>query len=565
MFTHQKRKKSNRKNVYGHRTKEFVHGYIDENQPTMALEALNSFTQPHYVPPVQDVQFVFHVISSPSEFTSVPPALPFQVLDRLLQTHDPLDFAISIPACSSAILTNTKAEFRDALPVYLGWDWDRSGMDKAIWKKMKRCRDEGVWELMYEEVVKQKSKSARTSPLTTPSSLAHDDDDEESCSAQRRLSSPGWRLLQWFVAVCEKDTALHAPRGVPYSPVFLRQIKKPYDATGQIQRSEADPIMNILRQAFEIDDQETETEFESLTEEDDDVKMSDKLLERKRTEKAKRARKRRERYREMVLSGLQKQELAMRLLSLLVATATHNFAIATDPPPPSADSTNPSRSSSPDSLAPHSGPPTPPTSSPSRSATPSTLQMPAKSPFHTATLSSLIIHLSTSLSPRARERLLQAWQGAEGVEWGPKSHLCAMWIEHWAGVGKAKANERRKRKGKKDMAAAGEWKDGWCGMSAPTTGYLFELLAMPSADKNLLTQQLLIQAKLALVSVLSENKEVYLDTEDRTAVSDQWQMVKGKVVKSLEIVAGKGTGDDLAKSLRRVGQFIICGVDSLLA
>ncbi|ODN72743.1 hypothetical protein L202_08180 [Cryptococcus amylolentus CBS 6039] len=580
MFTTQKRRKTNRKNVYGHRTREFVHGYIDEKQQTLALEVLNSFTQPHYVPPPQDLQFVLYLITSPSEFPSVPPSLPFHALDRLLHTHNPLDIAPSIPSCSSAILpTNTHttakktAEFRDALPAYLGWDYDRGGMDKAIWKRMRRCRDEGLWELMYEEPEKGKGRGEQTSPLTTPSSLRDGEDDEESPTAQRRLSMPGWRLLQWFVAVCEKDTALHAPRGVPYSPVFLRQIKKPYDSTGQMQRSEAEPIMGILREAFEIDDEETETDFESTPEEeeedDDGVEKSEKELEKievERAKRAERARQRRERYREMILSGLQKQELAIRLLSLLVTTATNPSAI------PTPETTHPSRDSSPtpSDSAERSAPLTPPTSSPSR--TPSLTPAPAppssssKAPFHTDTLSSHLIHLSSSLSsPRAREKMLQGWQGAEGVEWGPKSHLCALWVEHWAGVGKVKADERRRgrgRRGGKKAEKALEWKKGWCGMSAPTVEYLLELLGMSASGKDLATQQILLQSKLALVSVLNENKDVYLENEDRVEISRQWQKVKGKVGKSLEI-GGKGIDATAVKSLHRVGQFVVHAVDNL--
>ncbi|ODO08352.1 hypothetical protein L198_00077 [Cryptococcus wingfieldii CBS 7118] len=573
MFTTQKRRKTNRKNVYSHRTREFVHGYIDEKQPTLALEVFNSFTQTHYVPPPQDVQFVLYLITSPSEFPSVPPSLPFHALDRLLHTHNPLDFATSIPSSSSAILpANTKTEFRDALPAYLRWDYDRGGMDKAIWKRMRRCRDEGLWELMYEEPEEGRGRGrgrGQTSPLTTPSSLRDGEDDEESPATHRRLSMPGWRLLQWFVAVCEKDTALHVPRGVSYSPVFLRQIKKPYDSTGQMQRSEADHIMGILHEAFEIEDEETETEtdFESLPEEeeddDDGVEKSEKELEKMEVEaamRAKRARERYERYREMILSGLHKQELAIRLLSLLVATATNLSAIPTPEP------TNPSRDSSPtpSDSAERSAPLTPPTSSPSRSLslTPAP-PPPSKAPFHTDTLSFHIIHLSSSLSsPRAREKMLQGWQGAEGVEWGPKSHLCALWVEHWAGVGKVKADERRRGKGKKNVGKAVEWKKGWCGMSAPTAGYLLELLGMSASGKDLATQQILLQSKLALVSVLNENKTVYLENEDRVVISRQWQKVKGKVGKSLEI-GGKGIDATAVKSLHRVGQFVIHAVDSL--
>lgn len=68
------------------------------------------------------------------------------------------------------------------------------------------------------------------------------------------LTPQGWLLLEWLVAMWEKDEMVRrGPYENPqleWSPIFLRQLARPYDRTGQMQWSDADMVMGILKAAF---------------------------------------------------------------------------------------------------------------------------------------------------------------------------------------------------------------------------------------------------------------------------------------------------------------------------
>lgn len=277
---------------------------------------------------------------------------PFTVLYRLLKLHNPRLFAGSIPSHPSASYyrapplpsitsdggssggrgrkslnhQDTSEHPQDDAPSWLTWEKGRSFLHRNVYKYMKRCKDQGVWPLLWTDPAKEnrvagrvrrarkakdgmgniKVKEEHKEARRSQSPSKHDDHDEdrppenvidaeldidldleqelEHDNEREKPPTPqGWLLLEWLVAVWEKDEMVRrGPYDNPqleWSPLFLRQLARPYDRTGQLQWSDAGMVMGILKAAFaepfpdddeDEDEDEDENENEGEEEEEDE-------------------------------------------------------------------------------------------------------------------------------------------------------------------------------------------------------------------------------------------------------------------------------------------------------
>lgn len=195
---------------------------------------------------------------------------------------------------------------------------------------MKRCKDQGIWPLLWTDPAKENRVAGRATRARktrdglgnikvkeeykeakrSQSPRKHDDDDDgdrppenvidaeldidldleqelEHDNERERPPTPqGWLLLEWLVAVWEKDEMLR--RGqyqnlqLEWSPIFLRQLARPYDRTGQMQWSDAGMVMGILKAAFaepfpDEDEDEDEDEEEEGNEDMVDIEEDEEI------------------------------------------------------------------------------------------------------------------------------------------------------------------------------------------------------------------------------------------------------------------------------------------------
>lgn len=93
----------------------------------------------------------------------------------------------------------------------------------------------------------------------------------------------GWLLLEWLVAMWEKDeTVRRGPYENPqleWSPIFLRQLARPYDKTGQMQWSDADMVMRILKAALAEPLPEEDKGEEEVEDDEDDEDYNEAEIE----------------------------------------------------------------------------------------------------------------------------------------------------------------------------------------------------------------------------------------------------------------------------------------------
>lgn len=226
---------------------------------------------------------------------------------------------------------------------------------------MKRCKDQGIWPLLWTDPAKENRVAGRArrarktrdglgvkeeykEAKRSQSPRKYDDDDDgdrppenvidaeldidldleqelEHDNERERPPTPqGWLLLEWLVAVWEKDEMLR--RGqyqnpqLEWSPIFLRQLARPYDRTGQMQWSDAGMVMGILKAAFaepfpdeDEDEDEEEEENEGMVDIEEDEEIGAAREEAKIAEKLKR-----EEGKEMLA---RKRSIAVRLFRLV--------------------------------------------------------------------------------------------------------------------------------------------------------------------------------------------------------------------------------------------------------
>ncbi|WVF71107.1 hypothetical protein IAT40_005904 [Kwoniella sp. CBS 6097] len=234
--------------VYPHAWREIINGSIEENFTSIAQGTLNNLILPDFVPPPEHIQFLLYLTLNPSINDSTTPDQTLALLSKLLSTHNPSAFAHNIPYHPSTSSHNLRKD-SDNLPSYLDWDYKRSDLHKNVWKCMRRCKDEGVWELLWVNT-KAKKDNASTSgrgdnKRKRLSRVIVEQDDEEEDKEDKIVSERGWDLLEWLVEMWEVDRSLQ--QEVSYSPIFLKQIPRPY---GDLQRNDAGAIMAIIKCAY---------------------------------------------------------------------------------------------------------------------------------------------------------------------------------------------------------------------------------------------------------------------------------------------------------------------------
>ncbi|WVQ80137.1 hypothetical protein IAT38_002239 [Cryptococcus sp. DSM 104549] len=231
--------------VYPHAWREIVNGTIEENFAPIALSTLNNLIREENIPPAEHIQLIMYLGVNPIPH-GVDPALPFALLDRLLDLHSPVYFAGSIPAHPSSTSNNKSPS---GYPPWMScWEGDRARSDlhKTLWRAMRRCLDEGVWALIWEG-----AEDLGKKPSKVKKEVVDDDDDDEE-SKEVVVGETGWRMLEWLVDVWEKDLRERKAAEEPkeYSPLLLRQLAKPYDKTGTMQRNDASVPLDIVGCAF---------------------------------------------------------------------------------------------------------------------------------------------------------------------------------------------------------------------------------------------------------------------------------------------------------------------------
>ncbi|WVO15246.1 hypothetical protein L204_102900 [Cryptococcus depauperatus] len=256
--------------VFPHTWKEIVNGSIEEDFSEIALSTLRSLIREDFIPPIEHIQFVLHCASCPP--AGIDSDLPISILNRLLSFHSPGAFADCIP-CHPSNCSMHKMR-QGSLPQWLQWDYKRSSPHRAVYESMKRCLTLGIWGLLYvnqgdfeEETKERESRKegskakeeqqgyVQESPLKTGyrHNVNRDVDLEDSTAGERTISFQGWLLLEWLVAVWERDALEKSYSGqegqLAFSPIFLQQLPR---SPGMLQRDDAMVPLRIIRDAFQL-------------------------------------------------------------------------------------------------------------------------------------------------------------------------------------------------------------------------------------------------------------------------------------------------------------------------
>ncbi|KAK6909862.1 hypothetical protein L486_00486 [Kwoniella mangroviensis CBS 10435] len=226
--------------TYPHHWREIINGPLEEEFVQLALSTLSELVQPDFVPTVEHVQLLLYLTITPNVHP-IPPELPLDILHRLVSLHHPMSFSQGIPIHPSS----SSGKNRENEPIWLQWDYKRSDLHKSIWRCMKACRNEGVWALLWDKAAQVKAKTERPG-------RSIDDDEEGDRKAHRNLTTEGWKLLEWLVQLWEKDRSERdlGENPIDYSPLFLKQLPRPFDRTGQLPRNDASIPISILKAAY---------------------------------------------------------------------------------------------------------------------------------------------------------------------------------------------------------------------------------------------------------------------------------------------------------------------------
>ncbi|WVQ99755.1 hypothetical protein IAU59_006897 [Kwoniella sp. CBS 9459] len=240
--------------VYPHAWREIINGSIEENFASIAQGTLNNLISPDFVPPPEHIQFLLYLTLNPSIYNARTPEQPLAILSRLLSTHSPSSCAHSIPYHPSSASHDLR-KISDISPPYLDWDYKRSELHKNVWRCMRKCKEEGIWELLWSDPKVGNQDNKGTTGRSRASdgkrkrqsvALAESGDDDDEDKHDRVVSERGWDLLGWLVELWEVDRDSQHD-DMPYSPIFLKQIARPY---GDLQRNDASAVFSILKCAI---------------------------------------------------------------------------------------------------------------------------------------------------------------------------------------------------------------------------------------------------------------------------------------------------------------------------
>ncbi|WRT66702.1 uncharacterized protein IL334_003663 [Kwoniella shivajii] len=222
--------------TYPHGWREIVNGSVEENFVSIALGTLNELIRPDFIPSIEHIQLLLYLTLNPKSH-SIKSDLPLNILSRILSLHRPSTFSQAIPFHPSC------SKKREEDPVWLQWDYKRSDLHKKVWRCMRLCLDDGIWALLWEKKVEPQTHNQGKRERGI------DEDDEEQRD-NRRISEEGWKLLEWLIDFWEKDKLDRDVGSAEYSSLFLKQLPRPFDRTGQLPRNDASFPLSILKAAY---------------------------------------------------------------------------------------------------------------------------------------------------------------------------------------------------------------------------------------------------------------------------------------------------------------------------
>ncbi|WWC62240.1 uncharacterized protein I303_104836 [Kwoniella dejecticola CBS 10117] len=235
--------------TYPYNWREIINGSLEENFVSIALGSLNELIKPDFIPSLEHIQLLLHLAINPSTH-QITPELPLSLLFKLLSCHRSSSLSQALPIHPSS----SDQTVREEIPAWLQWNYKRSELHKTVWKSMKRCSEQGIWALLWDQNPETKRADSRRRERGQVG--AHEDEndsgDDDGSANHMQLSSNGWSLLEWLVAFWEKDKCVdqnQAGSGSGHSLLFLKQLPRPMDRTGQLPRNDASIPLSILKQA----------------------------------------------------------------------------------------------------------------------------------------------------------------------------------------------------------------------------------------------------------------------------------------------------------------------------
>ncbi|WWC69864.1 uncharacterized protein I206_103807 [Kwoniella pini CBS 10737] len=227
--------------VHPHSWREIINGSLEENFVSMALGTFNELIKINFIPTMsrEHIQLLLYLTTGPVDRAISKRAL--NILHKLLSLHQPSSISQALPFHPSA------SKSKEDTPVWLQWDYKRSDLHKSVWKRMKECLDEGIWALLWE----YRAKDATDIKKRKHRGDIDDDtgDYEEEGDRKRKVSENGWNLLGWLIEFWEKDKLENSAGQIGYSPLFMKQLPRPFDRSGQLPRNDASVPLFILKSA----------------------------------------------------------------------------------------------------------------------------------------------------------------------------------------------------------------------------------------------------------------------------------------------------------------------------
>jgi hypothetical protein len=102
----------------------------------------------------------------------------------------------------------------------LAWETADQPILKDIKSAMKKCKDQGIWALLWDQKVRDKGEKdvgARKD--------GNEEEEEEEEEEKNVVSERGWEVLEWLLSFWKKDQELHPELG-EFPIFFLSQDYK---------------------------------------------------------------------------------------------------------------------------------------------------------------------------------------------------------------------------------------------------------------------------------------------------------------------------------------------------
>lgn len=195
----------------------------------------------------QHIFILLYLVLEPpqAQVDTAPHALT--LLYRLLDIHEASTLTPLIPSRSSSWAT--------------WWaNWQPEGkLERRVRRRVEECKHDGIWPLIWAREPRESKPSTRgtsrdKSRANSKANSSEEDEDEEmeeeeeeeEVVAEKVVSDRGWEVLEWLVALWEKDAVTSASGR---SEAMVAQLGGP--PKHDIPRDNADVPLAIIRQAFD--------------------------------------------------------------------------------------------------------------------------------------------------------------------------------------------------------------------------------------------------------------------------------------------------------------------------